>query len=301
MVSYIHRGVLAPLAFLAAAVAAPSAALAIPAASGPAFPHPNLSTADVLAIARVPAPPGGVGLIVHADFPHERPLVVDGVAFHALTVDLPPGGGVTIRNAVPARATRIEADGPTGECTDPTFTATGPRWAAASLPIAWTFHAGSVPRAVAPARAAGALRRAHRAWPQALTSCRNPAANGFEFAYHGRAPAWVGYDGVNTVDFGKLGSKALAVNYTWYTKSARIIEVDLRFNRYAYRWTARDRPSQRYQIRNVATHEVGHQLGLDDLTDPHGALTMFGRIGAGELKKTTLGKGDLKGASLLSP
>jgi hypothetical protein len=52
---------------------------------------------------------------------------------------------------------------------------------------------------------------------------------------------------------------------------------------------------------NVTTHELGHQVGLDDLGDPHGGLTMYGIIDKGEMSKTTLGFGDLKGAWAVSP
>jgi hypothetical protein len=51
----------------------------------------------------------------------------------------------------------------------------------------------------------------------------------------------------------------------------------------------------------VAVHEIGHTLGLDDLSKPHGSLTMFGVIGKGELRKTSLGKGDVRGAGLIEP
>ncbi|MDQ3645756.1 MAG: hypothetical protein M3345_02330 [Actinomycetota bacterium] len=289
-------------AALAVSVGLVAAALLAPtSATSQAAPIPELTAAEVLSLGQIDAPPSGVGLLLHADFPAENPVTFDGLPLHSITVDLAPDGTVTTKSFVAAAsATGAGADGPTGECSDPTFSPTGPSWEAGSLPIKWAYKLRSTPGGVKPWRAIKALRRAHKAWPQTLTTCNNVDTNEFAFSYLGERNRSVGYDGLNVVDFGQLGSQALAVNYTWYA-NMKIIEVDLRFNKFAYRWTALDTVGYRYQIRNVATHELGHQLGLDDLSDPHGELTMFSRIGKGDLDKTTLGKGDLKGASLLSP
>ena len=71
-------------------------------------------------------------------------------------------------------------------------------------------------------------------------------------------------------------------------------------NKADYNWT-NVAGVKRYQVRNVIAHELGHQVGLDDLANPHNGLTMFGQIGRGELNKVTLGRGDLKGASTIAP
>jgi hypothetical protein len=60
-------------------------------------------------------------------------------------------------------------------------------------------------------------------------------------------------------------------------------------------------------IQNLMTHEVGHWLGLGDLGDEdrHAQLTMFNGLedGAGrvELRKNTLGYGDILGARSIYP
>lgn len=260
---------------------------------------PRLSATELLSIARVPLPPEGVTLQVHADFPPEAPLEVAGTAFTSLTADVTSAGELTVLSATPAAAgsapaARLE------ECTDPTFAPTGPRWYAGDLPVEWRFRRGSVPGRVGRFRTQHSLRAAHQVWSRAKTVCKSNDDVSMRFDFAGLSSRTVTYDGVNLVDFGHLGAGALAMNYTWY-RGGHILEVDLRLNRHDYRWTNRPGGRNRYQVANVAAHEIGHQVGLDDLADPHGALTMFGRITRGETSKTTLGRGDLRGGSALSP
>ena len=136
-------------------------------------------------------------------------------------------------------------------------------------------------------------------WPQAKSRCKNNPSNSFRFDYAGRTTRKAKYDHKNIVEFARLGSGALATNYTWYTNN-RILEVDFRVER-KFRWSNNPKHGRRYQIANVAAHELGHQVGLDDLSDPHAQLTMFGRIGAGEMGNLSLGWGDIRGAKDVSP
>ena len=260
---------------------------------------PELSAGRLLAIARVPLPPEGVTLQLHADFPTEAPLDVAGTGFTSLTADVASDGSVTMLSATPATAAPAPVTG-LDECTDPTFTPTGPRWYAGDLPVEWRFRRGSAPDGLGRFRSQYSLQEAHQVWARAKTVCKSNDQVSMRFRFAGPSSRKAGYDGVNLVDFGHLGAGALAMNYTWY-QSGHILEVDLRLNRHDYRWTNRPGGKNRYQVENVSAHEIGHQVGLDDLSDPHGALTMFGRISRGEMSKTTLGRGDLKGASTLSP
>lgn len=284
-------------ALMAAALTGSSSAQSVdlPAAA----PLPALDTQGLLDIAGVPLPPDGVTLQLHADFPVEAPLVVDGLGFTSLTADLTSDGDLTMVSATPATAGTAETAG-IDECTDPTFTPTGPRWYAGDLPVQWRFRRGSVPDGLGRFRSQYSLQAAHQVWSNANTDCKSKEDVSMRFGFAGSSKRKVAYDDVNLVDFGPLGAGALAMNYTWY-QGGHILEVDLRLNRTDYRWTNRPGGKNRYQVRNVAAHEIGHQLGLDDLGDPHGALTMFGRMGKGEVSKTTLGRGDLKGAATLSP
>lgn len=263
------------------------------------LPLPDLDATELLGMADVPLPPDGVTLQLHADFPVEAPLQVGGLSFTSLTADVSPDGGVTMLSATPAVAENASSAG-LDECTDPTFTPTGPRWYAGDLPVQWRFRRGSVPDGLGRFRSQYSLQSAHQVWSRAKTTCKSTDDVSMEFSFAGPSGKKAGYDGVNLVDFGHLGGGVLAMNYTWY-QGGHILEVDLRLNRHDYRWTNRPGGKNRYQVANVAAHEIGHQLGLDDLGDPHGSLTMFGRIGRGETSNTTLGRGDLRGAAALSP
>jgi len=55
-------------------------------------------------------------------------------------------------------------------------------------------------------------------------------------------------------------------------------------------------------VQDIATHEFGHWVGLDDLySDADKDLTMYGFGAGGELKKRTLGTGDADGANAVAP
>jgi hypothetical protein len=57
-----------------------------------------------------------------------------------------------------------------------------------------------------------------------------------------------------------------------------------------------------YDIRNIMTHEAGHWIMLGDLyNNGDSFLTMYGYGSLGELKKDTLGKGDVIGVRKAYP
>lgn len=256
---------------------------------------PQLSLTEVQEMFDVDAPPSGVGMLVFADFPLENPIVIGGVSFTNLTLDVSQDGVIT-RNAVAASG--AESDEKVEECSDPAFGTVGKKWDGSDLPVSYAFNRSTVPGYMSPWLATRSLREGHQAWGETNTKCHQHDAIDFSFRYVGATNSHIKYDGTNVTDFGKLG-KALGVSYVWYT-STRIREVDMRLNS-EYMWTNIPKATKRYMVKNVVTHETGHHLGLDDLADPHQSLTMFGVIGKGELRKTTLGRGDVKGAEVLSP
>jgi hypothetical protein len=262
---------------------------------------PDLSLAEVLGIARVSAPPLGTGLRIHADFPAGRPYDVDGTRVTSLTVDITPTGDVLITRMIakPASSGSTSGDG-TNECEDGQFTPEGVKWDRASMPLRWTFDYESAPAPLYKRRTEGKLIEAHAVWQNTYNRCDDADSIDFAYEYAGRSWRGVRRDGVNSVGFGSLGGEALAVNYLWY-QGTTAVETDLRFRKRDWMWSNRPERRDRYQVINVATHELGHQIGLDDLGHDHSRLTMYGIVGRGELSKVSLGRGDVRGATLLSP
>ena len=146
----------------------------------------------------------------------------------------------------------------------------------------------------------------------AVWSEANPA---LVFNYGGTTSAQAGrLDGINAISRRRLQAGALAVTYVWVSRATgRVVEADTAFNN-LYAWydfsvpggyTADnycpDRPVA-YDIRNIATHEFGHWVGLADLySNADKDATMYGYGDVQELKKRTLATGDRNGAQLLTP
>jgi len=116
-------------------------------------------------------------------------------------------------------------------------------------------------------------------------------------------------DGTNAILFARVGGSAIAVTYVWYyTGSGELVEVDTVFNK-RLKWAINDYSadecsgtSGRYDLQNIATHEFGHWIGLGDLYgSSEKDLTMYGYGTTGELKKDTLGTGDINGALVIAP
>ncbi|MGQ9468217.1 MAG: matrixin family metalloprotease [Nitrososphaerales archaeon] len=110
-----------------------------------------------------------------------------------------------------------------------------------------------------------------------------------------------GYDGKNVVSWEYLRPGIVAVAYVWYySDTLEIVEFGIVFNKY-YTWGIDPdgegpRTINAFDIQNVATHEAGHTLMLDDLyMNEAKELTMYGYTSRGETKKQSLGLGDING------
>lgn len=102
-------------------------------------------------------------------------------------------------------------------------------------------------------------------------------------------------DGVNTVGWGELQRGVIAITQLWYNPATKeIVEFDTIFNTY-YTWGDGKLEPNKMDLQNIATHEFGHN-GLADLKPPKDAeLTMYAYSDYGEVKKRTLGAGDILG------
>ncbi len=111
-------------------------------------------------------------------------------------------------------------------------------------------------------------------------------------------------DGVNGVMFAPLSeANAIAVTYVWGIFSGppggrELVEWDQIYNT-NYAWSASGEASK-MDFENIATHELGHSLGLADLyTSGCADQTMYGYAGYGETNKRTLEAGDIAGINAL--
>jgi len=258
------------------------------------LPLPEISLEEVENLIGVEVPPAGVGLVTFVHFPVDVPLVIDDVPYTTLTLDVTQEEGVTTRNATPG-----DSDESTSapECSDGSYTRVGKQWHEADLPVTFAVNRASIPDYMSPWLTTRSLREAHHVWAETNSKCNEKDAIDFSFNFIGYTNAHIGYDQTNSIDFGPL-DHPVAISYVWYTDQ-RIREVDMRLNT-KYMWTNRA-GAKRYNVKNVAAHEIGHHLGLDDLNNQHGSLTMYGLIAKGEMRKTTLGRGDVRGAQVLTP
>lgn len=107
-------------------------------------------------------------------------------------------------------------------------------------------------------------------------------------------------DGKNVIVFGKASRGTIAATTTWFiTASRQIIEFDMKFNTY-YKWG--DAVSNMMDLQNIATHELGHGVGLDDIySSSCSDVTMYGYGSLGETDKRTLEQADINGLLSLYP
>jgi hypothetical protein len=109
-----------------------------------------------------------------------------------------------------------------------------------------------------------------------------------------------GYDGYNTLLFGSLSdNRIIAQTTTWYYRFSRqIVEFDIVFNTY-FGWDDATVDPAKMDLQNIATHELGHGIGLADLYNSCIEETMYGYSSYGETKKRDLNAGDIAGLQRL--
>ena len=107
-------------------------------------------------------------------------------------------------------------------------------------------------------------------------------------------------DNKNLITFGNYPQNGvIAVTYTWYNPGTRLaVESDILFDT-DFTWGTNEDASL-MDVQNIATHEMGHTLGLSDLyTDSCNTVTMYGYSTEGDTRKRTLEAPDITGLQLL--
>lgn len=291
---------------------------------------PDLTKARLLTLAGVPEPPAGIGLRVHISFGEGSNFTVNDTKIVSLDAVIDPAGDLEIRRLTSVEDVRGPAsplpDPVIYECADPTFEPSGYAWDKARVPIAWQFRWRSVPKRLNRRAVLRDVKKAFRIWPKAASACPQKSDSSLAIVYAGRTRRTVKLDGINTVEMARLSGGALAATYQWYD-GLQIIESDVRMARGAgWATTVRIRPKRhffvgtgsrrassqsfaarsarryrKYFVANAMALEAGNLIGLTDLADPHGDLSMFALVARGEKKKLTLGTGDVLGASVTNP
>lgn len=111
-------------------------------------------------------------------------------------------------------------------------------------------------------------------------------------------------DGANEVYFGGIADPGvIAVTIVWGifsgpTFARELVEWDQVYDDADYAWSATGAAGA-MDFENIATHELGHTIGLGHPSDSCADETMYRFASLGETKKRTLNTGDVAGANQL--
>ena len=177
----------------------------------------------------------------------------------------------------------------------------GVKWSDAALGengVSYRINTGSIPAYLVNLDAVAQIKAAFEAWDAKTTK------ELFNDTVVVTSIAGADGDGVNVIVWVDLGtSSVIAVTTFWYNvKTKELLEFDIEFNTRFIWGIDPDGEGDGYilegamDIKNIATHEVGHTLVLDDLYQKQYAqLTMYGYSDYGEVKKVSLEPGDVAG------
>ncbi len=177
------------------------------------------------------------------------------------------------------------------------YSYSGIHWAAGKV-VTYSVNTRS-----APAGALNAIKVAFETWDaQVSANLFNDAVQTTSFLIGNM------YDGRNVVSWGRLGKGIIAQTSVWYNKNTmEIVEFGMVFST-AYKWGI-DSDGEggktlkgAFDVQNIATHEAGHTLMLDDLYMPEAnQLTMYGYGSYGQTYARSLGVGDISGIKAIYP
>jgi len=101
----------------------------------------------------------------------------------------------------------------------------------------------------------------------------------------------------NAIAFGDYpNDNVIAVTSVWYSpRGKQIVEFDMLFNT-RFAWGNATSDATAMDLQNIATHELGHGVGLADIySTTCSAVTMYGYSSYGETSKRTLEQPDIAG------
>lgn len=185
----------------------------------------------------------------------------------------------------------------------------GPKWDLAKYPSGISF---TINPTAGPAGAENEVVAGFAAWDSATSAT---LFGSFTIA----TDKWWGQlDGRNNVSWQLITGAPNAIAGTWIwvadkdnsgtlSPGDEVLETDIVFNTQKRITWGIDADGEgttykisAYDVRNIATHEIGHVVGLDDLYETkYSEITMYGYASKGETKKISLEIGDIKGTQAL--
>lgn len=112
-------------------------------------------------------------------------------------------------------------------------------------------------------------------------------------------------DGVNEVYFANVSNQgAIAITIVWGifsgpSSNQKLVEWDQIYDDVDYDWSLSGEAGK-MDFENIATHELGHSVGMGDLYNSScGNETMYGYAAEGEINKRDLNSGDIIGINKL--